>query len=132
MVLFGAAKYANPPLGIKNCVVAFDTGFPNTTKDGTNWKVQAKGAYNYDNACTFKSLEVYMTYTSSKMSYAGQSWSVTDEKSLGTPGTFDVTFNAVSPPPAGYVLTMTARITVTCAGADTSDANAKDVPAPPP
>jgi len=130
MVLLAAAKYAAPPLGVKNCVVAFDTGYPKSTKNGNNWKVEAMGKYNYDDSCAFKKLELYMIYTKGAMSFDGQSWAVTDEKSLGTPGTFSVTFNDVTPPPAGYVLTMTARITVTCAGVDDSDSHAKNVDPP--
>jgi hypothetical protein len=126
-----APKYAAPPLGIKKCVIEFDAGSPVAEKDGKNWKVHVKGKYNYDDAWTFKKLEVYLTYTKGTESRSGQSWNVTNESALGTPGTFSVTFNGVPPPEPGEVLVATIRITVSKMGeADQVDSRAADVAAP--
>ncbi len=87
------------------CAVAFDTGSPTATwnADATALTVTANGKYNYDNTWTFVKLEVYLQYINPNTNAIrnGPSYSVTDESTLATPGTFAVTFNNVAPPQAG-------------------------------
>jgi hypothetical protein len=104
-----------------------------TKGDSKSWTISATGLYNYDDAWTFKKLEVYLTYTKGMETKAGPSWSCTNETTLAVPGTFSVTFNNVAPPGEGEVLTIVAKITVSQTGQpDQNNSEGKDVPAPPP
>ncbi len=116
------------------CAVAFDTGSPTATwnADATALTVTANGKYNYDNTWTFVKLEVYLQYINPNTNAIrnGPSYSVTDESTLATPGTFAVTFNNVAPPQAGENLNAFAKITVAKQGANQSDTTNKIVLVP--
>jgi hypothetical protein len=135
-------KYPVPPhpaLGIKKCVIVFDSGSPSAAWNAgaTALNVTANGKYNYDNTWTFEKLEVYLRYINpdTGASRDGPYYSVTDETTLAAPGSFAVTFNNVAEPQMGEQLHAYIRIIVKKQGqADEIDSKAAQVaiPAKPP
>lgn len=131
-VVYAADTYPvppNPASGAQMCATAFDTGQPNTTGNKTAWNVSANGKYNYDNAWQFKSLEVYLKYLPTNK--AGPTYTVTDESTLATKGTWTITFSNVAPPGANEKIVAIARITVKQAGQiDKTNSTTADVLGP--
>jgi hypothetical protein len=132
-------KYAGPPLGSDVCVAKFDTGSPSAAWDATatSLNVSCTGKYNYDNTWTFSKPEVYLQYLNPNTNgiRSGPSYTVTNESTLATPGTFANTFNNVSPPLQGEILQAFVRVTVTKQGQPNktnSDTKAVVVPQKPP
>lgn len=109
-----ADTYTVPPHpasdSVLKCAAAFDKGYPSTTGDAKAWTVTLNGKYNYDDTWQFRMLEVYLIYLPTNKQ--GPKYTVTDESTLTTKGSFATTFNNVTPPGAGEALYAIGRITV--------------------
>lgn len=124
----------HPPLNLAKCAIAYDTGYPKTTGDAKAWTVTANGKYNYDDTYQFKKLEVYLVYNNPTKgtTVTGPQYTVTNETTLATPGSYATTFSNVAPPAQGEVIQAIARIRVTKNNQDETNTATADVAAPPP
>jgi hypothetical protein len=134
-----ADKYAVPPHpksdAQRMCAVVFDKGYPKTTGDAKAWTVTINGKYNYDDTWQFKSLEVRLVYNNlaKKTMKEGPKYTVTDETTLATPGSYTTVFSSVTPTVDGEVMEAIGRITIKKTGQlDLTNSVTATVIAPPP
>ena len=134
-VLIAADKYAVPPhpaSTTQKCAVDQPTGQPTSAKNGTNWDVSTSGKYNYDDTWSFKSLKAEILYTKGLTTRAGPLTIITDESTIGTPGTFLFPFPNIPPPQADEMMNLKVTIIVRKTGQqDKTENHAKQVPMPP-
>lgn len=121
-VAVAADKYAVPPHPasdvVKKCAITFDKNQPVTTGNDAGWSISASGKYNYDTMSKFRSIDVKLVYINSKTQAvrSGPSYSITDETTLATAGSWSASFTNVAPPKADESIRIYATISVTTQG----------------